>query len=89
MEPDDLGGSAALHWPEPDPPDEADTGKQTAILNNLNVLAVSDYEEILYTNASGSMLLVTDIRPGQNATVLRGGRSAPIPWSAYIGIAAW
>jgi hypothetical protein len=67
----------------------ASTTKQTAILNNLNVLALSNYEEILYTNATGSMLLVTDTRPGQNATILQGGRTTPIPWSPYIGIAAW
>lgn len=65
------------------------SGKQTAILNNLNVLKLSDYEEILYTNAAGSVLVVTDIRPGQNATIVHDGRSTPIPWSPYIGVAAW
>jgi len=65
------------------------TGRPTAIVNNLNALKLNGYEEILYTNADGSVLVVTYLRPGRNATILHGGRSTPIPWSPYIGIAAW
>ena len=31
------------------------TGRQTAVLNNLNVLKRSEFEQILYTNADGSV----------------------------------
>jgi hypothetical protein len=65
------------------------TGKQTAILNNLDALHLNGYEQILYTNATGSTLVVTYLRPGRNATILQDGRSTPIPWSPYIGVAAW
>ena len=65
------------------------TGRQTAIVNNLDVLKLNGYEEVLYTNATGSVLVVTYLRPGRNATILHDGRSTPIPWSPYIGIAAW
>jgi hypothetical protein len=65
------------------------TGKQTAILNNLDAVHLNGYEQILYTNATGSTLVVTYLRPGRNATILQDGRSTPIPWSPYIGVAAW
>jgi hypothetical protein len=65
------------------------TGRQTAILDNLDALRLNGYEEVLYTNAAGSVLVVTYLRPGRNATILHDGRSTPIPWSPYIGIAAW
>ena len=35
------------------------TGRSTAIVNNLNALKLNGYEEILYTNADGSVLVVT------------------------------
>jgi hypothetical protein len=68
----------------------AATGRQTAILNNLNVLKLKNgYEQILYTNATGSELVITGLRPGRNASILQGGRSTPIPWSPSIYVAAW
>jgi hypothetical protein len=65
------------------------TGRQTAIVNNLNVLKLDSYEQVLYTNASGSVLIVTYLRPGLNATILHDGHATPVPWSPYIGVAAW
>jgi hypothetical protein len=65
------------------------TGRQTAVVNTLNALNLSGYEQVLYTNASGSVLVVTYLRPGLNATILHDGRATPIPWSPYIGVAAW
>jgi hypothetical protein len=65
------------------------TGRQTAIVNNLDALHLNGYEQVLYTNASGSTLVVTYLRPGRNATILHDGHATPIPWSPYIGVAAW
>jgi hypothetical protein len=65
------------------------TGKQTAVLNDLNVLKLNGYEQVLYTNADGSVLVLTFQRPGKNATIVRDGRPTPLPWSPYIGVAAW
>jgi len=52
-------------------------------------LNLNGYEQVLYTNASGSVLVVTYLRPGLNATILHDGHATPIPWSPYIGVAAW
>jgi len=65
------------------------TGRQTAVINNLDPLKLNGYEQALYTNADGGVLVVTYLRPGLNATILHGGRSTPLPWSPYIGAAAW
>jgi hypothetical protein len=65
------------------------TGRQTAVVNTLNALNLSGYEQVLYTNATGSTLVVTCLRPGLNATILDDGHATPIPWSPYIGVAAW
>jgi hypothetical protein len=65
------------------------TGRATAVLNTLNSLKLTGYEEILYTNATGRVLVVTYLRPGRNAAILHGGRSTSLPWSPYIGSAAW
>jgi hypothetical protein len=65
------------------------TGRQTAVLNNLNVLKRSEFEQILYTNADGSVLVLTYLRPGTNATIMSHGKSTPIPWSPDISVAAW
>lgn len=64
------------------------TRRQTAILNNLNAPQLN-FEQILYANATGSVLVVTFLRPGRNATILHDGHDTPIPWSPYIGVAAW
>jgi hypothetical protein len=65
------------------------TGRQTAVLNDLDALKRSEFEQILYTNADGSFLVLTYLRPGTNATIVHGGRSTPIPWSPHISVAAW
>lgn len=67
----------------------AATGRQTAVLNNLNVRKLNDFEQILYTSGDGSVLVLTYQRPGTNATIVHDGRSTPIPWSPYISVAAW
>jgi hypothetical protein len=43
----------------------------------------------LYTNAADSVLVVAYLRPGRNATIMHDGRDTSIPWSPYIGTAAW
>jgi hypothetical protein len=67
----------------------AATGQQTAVLNNLNVRKRSEFEQILYTNADGSVLVLTYLQPGTNATIVHDGRNTSIPWSRYIADAAW
>lgn len=67
----------------------AATGQQIAVLNNLNARKLGDYEQILYTNDDGSVLVLTYQRPGAKAAIVHDGRSTPIPWSPYIGVAAW
>ena len=65
------------------------TGQQIAVLNNLNARNLGDYEQILYTNADGSVLVLTYQQPGAKAAIVHDGRSTPIPWSPHIGAAAW
>jgi len=65
------------------------TGQQIAVLNNLNARNLGDFEQILYTNYDGSVLVLTYQRPGAKAAIVHDGRSTPIPWSPYIGVAAW
>ena len=65
------------------------TGRQIAVLNNLNARNLDDFEQILYTNDDGSLLVLTYQRPGAKAAIVHDGRSTPIPWSPHIGVAAW
>jgi hypothetical protein len=65
------------------------TGHQTAVLNDLNALKRSEFEQILYSNADGSVLILTYLQPGANATIVHDGRATSIPWSRYIATAAW
>jgi hypothetical protein len=67
----------------------AATGQQIAVLNNLDARKLNDYEQILYTNDDGSVLVLTYQRPGAKAAIVHDGRSTPIPWSPHIGVAAW
>ena len=67
----------------------AATGRQIAVVNNLNARKLNDFEQILYTSDDGSVLVLTYQRPGTNATIVHDGRSTPIPWSPYIAVAAW
>jgi hypothetical protein len=65
------------------------TGQPTAVLNNLNARKRSEFEQVLYTNADGSVLVLSYLRPGTNATIVHDGRDTSIPWSRYIAVAAW
>jgi hypothetical protein len=65
------------------------TGHQIAVLNNLDALKRSEFEQILYTNADGSVLVLTYLQPGTNATIVHDGRDTSIPWSRDIAVAAW
>jgi len=65
----------------------AATGQVTATLNNLNV--VGEYEQVLYTNATGGVLVVSYARPGTSAGILHGSTYTPIPWTPQTSTAAW
>jgi hypothetical protein len=65
----------------------AATGQQFAVLNNLNARNLGDYEQVLYTSADGSVLVLTYQQPGAKAAIVHDGRPAPIPWSPHIGAA--
>ena len=67
----------------------AATGRPTAVLNNLNARKRSEFEQILYTSVGGSVLVLTYLQPGTNATIVHDGRDTSIPWSRYIAVAAW
>jgi hypothetical protein len=64
------------------------TGRVT-VLNDLNVLAGYRYEQVMYSNASGSVLVVSGARKGMTAGVLRGHRYTPIRWDRHIVTAIW
>jgi hypothetical protein len=64
------------------------TGRVT-VVNDLNVLAGYLYEQVLYSNASGSVLVVSGARKGWTAGILRGDRYTPIPWDRHIATAIW
>jgi hypothetical protein len=68
------------------------TGKVTAILNDLNLMnnnQFQGYEQVLYTNTTGSVLVVSYARPGMSTGILHGGAYTPIPWDPHTAIAAW
>lgn len=64
------------------------TGRVT-VLNDLNVLAGYQYEQVMYSDASGSVLVVSGARPGSAAGILRGRAYTPIPWDRGIATAIW
>ena len=64
------------------------TGRVT-VLNDLNVLAGYQYEQVMYASASGSTLVVSGARKGMTAGILRGDRYTPIPWDRHIATAIW
>jgi hypothetical protein len=66
----------------------AATGRVT-VLNDLNVLAGYQYEQIMYASPDGSTLVVSGARRGDTAGILRGNHYTPLPWSRDIAIAAW
>ncbi len=63
----------------------------TAILTNLNTSDVKTWglEQVLYTNATGSVLVVSYARPGVSAGILRADTYTPLPWTARTMTAAW
>jgi hypothetical protein len=66
----------------------AATGRVT-VVNDLNILAGYQYEQVMYSNASGSVLVVSGARKGWTAGILRGDRYTPIPWDRHIATAIW
>jgi hypothetical protein len=64
------------------------TGRVT-VLNDLNVLAGYQYEQVMYASATGSVLVVSGARKGMTAGILRGDRYTPIPWDRHIATAIW
>jgi hypothetical protein len=65
------------------------TGRVTVVNNQSVARGSFPYEQLLYANATGSALIVSRIRPGATAGVLRGHRYTPLPWSPHIVAAAW
>jgi hypothetical protein len=65
----------------------AATGKIRAIINDMRF--VTGYEQVLWTSASGRVLVVVGARSGAGAGVISGDHYVPIPWSAGIISAAW
>ena len=66
------------------------TGQVTKTVNNLNVLAgYNGYEQVLFTNYSGSLMVVSYARPGWTTGILQGGTYTPIPWDPHTATAAW
>jgi hypothetical protein len=67
----------------------AATGQVTVITSNRLDGTGLESEHILYTNATGSVLVVSDARPGTSAGILHGDTYTPIPWSPDTFAAAW
>ena len=67
----------------------AATGQVTTVLNDRNTTGGYWYEQVMYTNATGSVLVVTGVRKGNTAGILRGDAYTPIPWSAHTVTAVW
>jgi hypothetical protein len=63
--------------------------RRVTVLNDLNVLAGYQYEQVMYASASGSVLVVSGARPGSAAGILRGHAYTPIPWDRRISTAVW
>jgi hypothetical protein len=65
------------------------TGRVT-VVNDRNVLAGYQYEQVMYSNASGSVLVLSGVRRGMTAGILRGDGYTPIPWDGrHIATAIW
>jgi len=64
------------------------TGRVT-VVNDLNVLAGYQYEQVMYSNATGNVLVVSGARKGKTAGILHGDRYTPIPWDRHIATAIW
>jgi hypothetical protein len=64
------------------------TGRVT-VVNDLNILAGYQYEQVMYTSADGSVLVVSGARQGRTAGILHGNTYTPIPWDRHIATAIW
>lgn len=65
------------------------TGQVTTVLNDRNTTGGYWYAQVMYTNATGSVLVVTGVRKGNTAGILHGDAYTPIPWSAHTVTAVW
>jgi hypothetical protein len=67
------------------------TGALISVLNKLNIKNKHflDFEQLLWSNRSGSSLILTYSRPGATAGILDGRTYTPIPWSRSFQDAAW
>ena len=65
------------------------TGQVTTVLNDRNTTGGYWYEQVMYTNATGSVLVVTGVRKGNTAGILHGDAYTPIPWSVHTVTAVW
>ncbi len=65
------------------------TGKVTAVVRNLK--PAGQYQQVMYTNATGHALVVEyfGLGYGTHVGILRANRFTPIPWSPHIMTAAW
>jgi hypothetical protein len=65
------------------------TGRVTVVNNQSVVRGSSPYEQLQYASATGSAVIVSRVRPGATAGILRGHSYTPLPWSPHIVAAAW
>jgi hypothetical protein len=65
------------------------TGKVTTLVPYLK--PAGQYEQVMYTNATGSTLVAQyfGLGYGTHVGILHGNRFTPIPWSPHIVTAAW
>jgi len=65
------------------------TGKVTAVYRNLK--PVGQYQQVMYTNATGSALVVYyfGLGYGIHVGILHSNRFTPIPWNPHTVTAAW
>jgi hypothetical protein len=64
------------------------TGKVTAVYQNLD--PIGQYQQVMYTNATGSALVVYyGLKYGTHVGILRGNRFTPIKWNPHTMTAAW
>jgi hypothetical protein len=65
------------------------TGKVTAVYRNL--APVGQYQQVMYTNATGRALVVYyfGLGFGTHVGILRGNQFTPIPWNPHTVTAAW
>jgi hypothetical protein len=65
------------------------TGALISVLNHLSVGPRRTWEQLLWSSRDGSTVVLTGIRLGATAGIVRGRGYTPIPWSALIQDAAW